>query len=260
MSNKNTSMVRNGKSPERADHGEEDDGKKTAGHEGHRKRLRERFEHNGLAALHPHEIIELILTYTIPRRDTKEMAHALLKRYKTLGALLNASPKEIQKVSGIGERSASHFRFVGEVMSYCLKERYSRQCVISHRHDVEEYLRISFGYSRNEYLAVLYLGNRNQVLETGIIAEGTVNQCTVHPRVIMEKALHYAATSLIIAHNHPGGGQAPSEADWLLTERLFEICRLMEIPLLDHLIISTEVVVSLKEAARWPSARKRQSP
>jgi DNA repair protein RadC len=251
-------MVRNGKSQEPEGHGEE--GAKTAAHEGHRKRLRERFEHKGLAALHPHEIIELILTYTIPRCNTNDIAHALWERYKSLSALLNASPKDIQRVSGIGERSVSLFRLVGEVMGYCLKERYNRQSIISHRHDVEEYLRFSFAYCRNEYLAVLYLGNRNQVLETAIIAEGTVNQCTVHPRAIIEKALHYAATSLIIAHNHPGGGQAPSEADWVLTERLFEICRLMEIPLHDHLIISAEGVTSLKEAARWPSARKRQSP
>ena len=241
-------------------HGREDDDIKAAEHEGHRKRLRERFEHHGLGALHPHEIVELLLTYTIPRCDTKKVAYALLKRYKSLGALLNASPDDIRRVSGIGEKSASHFRLLREVMNYCLKERYDRQCIITHRHDVEEYLRISFGYCRNEYLAALYLGNRNQVLETVRISEGTVNQCTVHPRIIIEKALHYAAASIIIAHNHPGGGQTPSEADWLLTERLFEICRLMEIPLLDHLIISTEGVASLKEAARWPSSRIQSSP
>jgi DNA repair protein RadC len=251
-------MVRNGNCPEPAHR--EADGAKTAAHKGHHKRLRERFDNNGLPALHPHEIIELILTYTIQRRDTKKMAYVLWERYKSLSALLNASPKEIQRVSGIGERSASHIRLLGEVMGYCLKERYNRQSIIAHRHDVEEYLRFSFAYCRTEYLAALYLGNRNQVLETCIIAEGTVNQCTVHPRNIIEKALHCAATSLIIAHNHPGGGQAPSEADWLLTERLFEICRLMEIPLHDHLIISAEGVISLKEATRWPSARKSQSP
>jgi DNA repair protein RadC len=259
MSNRSASLNCIKNSPEPIHRGEVE-GIKGAGHEGHRKRLRERFDQNGLMALHPHEVVELLLTYTISRRDTKEMAHALLKRYKSLGALLNAPPHDLQRVCGIGEKSASHFRLIREVMNYCLKERYDRQCIISHRRDVEEYLRISYGFCRTEYLAALYLGNRNQVLETVKISEGTVNQCMVHPRTIVEKALHYAAAAIIVAHNHPGGGQTPSEADWLLTERLFEICRLMEIPLLDHLIISSEGVVSLKESARWPNPVKRSSP
>jgi DNA repair protein RadC len=105
---------------------------------------------------------------------------------------------------------------------------------------------------RDEYVAVLFLGNRNQVIETEIIAEGTVNQCAVYPRVIMERALRYHATSIIIAHNHPGGGLKPSEADWVLTGRLFAICTLLEIPLLDHLVISHDEVVSLRDMPRWP--------
>ena len=124
--------------------------------------------------------------------------------------------------------------------------------MIGHRRDVEEYLRFYFGRRRDEYVAALFLGNRNQVLETEVIAGGTVNQCAVYPRTIMEKALHYGAASIILAHNHPGGGLRPSEADWILTERLFAICALLEIPLLDHLIISQQEVVSLKEFPRWP--------
>jgi DNA repair protein RadC len=219
---------------------------------GHRERLMERFTENGLGALHQHEIVELLLTYTIPRCDTKPLARKLVNRYKSLSALLNAHSDELMKEPGFGRRSASLFSLIRELMAYCLKEKYDRKSMIGHRHDVEEYLRFYFGQRRDEYVAVLFLGNRNQVLETGIIAEGTVNQCAVYPRTIMEKALRYGAASIIIAHNHPGGGMRPSEADWVLTERLFAICRLLEIPLLDHLIISQQEVVSLKELPRWP--------
>jgi DNA repair protein RadC len=222
---------------------------------GHRKRLLARFEKNGLSALHAHEIVELILTYTIPRIDTKPIARALLKRYRSLSALFNAASDEVMQVSGIGARSAAHLKLIGEVIGICLKERYHRRPLIAHRNDVEEYLRFSFGHLRDEYMAVLYLGNRHQVLETGIISEGTVNQCTVYPRTVIENALRYGATSIIVAHNHPGGSQTPSEADWQFTERLFEICRLMELPLLDHLIISAQDVVSLKDFPRWPASR-----
>jgi DNA repair protein RadC len=224
-------------------------------HCGHRKRLLERFERSSLASLHLHEIIELILTYTIPRRDTKSMAHELVRRYKSLGALLNAPREEIVEVAGIGNRSAAFFMLIREIIGYSLREKYEQQSLITHRGDVEEYLRFYFGHLREEFVAALYLGNRNQVIETRIIAEGTVNQCVVYPRMVMENALRVKATSIIIAHNHPGGGHAASEADWLLTERLFTICKLMEIPLMDHLIISRYGVVSLKELTRWPALR-----
>ena len=224
--------------------------------EGHRKRLRERFEENGISALHLHEIVELMLTYVIPRRDTKQVARELTRRYKSLNALLNAPAEELVKVEGMGPRSAGLFSFVREVAALCLKEKYERKSVIAHRRDAEEYLRFHFGLRRDEYVAVLFLGNRNHVIETEIIAEGTVNQCTVYPRIIMERALRYHAASIIIAHNHPGGGLTPSEADWVLTGELFAICSLLGIPLLDHLVISQEKVVSLKDLPRWSGTNR----
>ena len=218
---------------------------------GHRQRLLDRFEKNGLAALHLHEIVELMLTFTIPRRDTKPLARELVRRYGSLGALLHARSEELVDVNGIGKRSISHFSLIREIMVHCLKEKYTRRPLIAHRRDVEEYLRFHFGLRREEYVAALFLGNRNEVLETEIMAEGTVNLCVVYPRRIMEKALRFAATSIIVAHNHPGGSLNPSEADWALTERLFAIGKLLEIPLLDHLLISHHEVVSLKELPRW---------
>ena len=229
-------------------------GKGSTGSEGHRQRLTERFAENGLAALHLHEVVELILTYAIPRRDTKQIARELVRRYTTLSGLLNANPDELIKTAGITRRSATLLALMREVMACCLKEKYERKWIISHRRDAEEYLRFHFGQRRDEYVAALFLGNRNQVLETGIMAEGTVNQCVVYPRLIMEKAPRSGAASIILAHNHPGGGIKPSEADWLLTERLFTICKLLDIPLHDHLIISQQEVVSLKESPRWPIA------
>lgn len=220
---------------------------------GHRQRLTERFAGNGIDALHFHEIVELILTYAISRKDTKEIARELVGRFKTLSGLLNAGPDELMKTAGLGLRSATLFLLMREVMARCLREKYEQKSIISHRRDAEEYLRFHYGHRRDEYVAALFLGNRNQVLETGIIAEGTVNQCIVYPRIVMERALRVGAASIILAHNHPGGGIKPSEADWLITERLFTVCKLLDIPLHDHLIISQQEVVSLKELARWPA-------
>jgi DNA repair protein RadC len=219
---------------------------------GHRSRLLQRYTKNGLSTLLPHEILELFLTYSIPRRDTKSIAHKLMKRYKTISATINAPVEELMSIDGIGLRSAALFPLLRDIIAYCLKERFEKQEAISHRRDVEEYLRFFFGQRRDEYVAALFLGNSNHVLLTDIIAEGTVNQCAVYPRSIIERALRCGAASVILAHNHPGGGLNPSEADWLITERLFTVGKLLEIPLLDHIIISKDKVISLREFSRWP--------
>jgi DNA repair protein RadC len=223
-------------------------------HQGHRSRLLERFLNSGLKALHQHEIIELLLTFAIPRRDTKPIARILLAKYKTVSALLNAPVDELKEIDGIGERSASLFPFIKDLMAYCLKEKYENQSLISHRKDVEEYLRFHFGFRKDEYVASIFLDNANHVLQTDIIAEGTVNQCAVYPRTIIDKALRCGAASIILAHNHPGGGLNPSEADWVITERILTVGKLLDIPLLDHIIISRHKVVSLREMPRWPRA------
>ena len=219
---------------------------------GHRERLLQKFSSSGISALHPHEIIELLLTYSIPRRDTKPIARDLIKKFKSISGIINSSIEDLMSIGGIGYRSACLFPLLRDIMGYCLKEKYEKQEIISHRRDVEEYLRFYFGQLRDEYVAALFLDNTNHILRTDIIAEGTVNQCAVYPRTIVDRALRYGAASIILAHNHPGGSLAPSEADWLITERLFSVGKLLEIPLLDHIIISSQKVLSLREHSRWP--------
>lgn len=220
--------------------------------EGHRARLLNRFVNNGLSALHDHEILELLLTFVIPRKDTKPIARELIQKFKTIGSVINAPADELVKINGIGERTASLFPLIRDIMAHCLKERFEKQEAVSHRRDVEEYLRFYFGLRRDEFVAALFLDNGNHVLRTEIVAEGTVNQCALYPRSVIEKALRCGAASIILAHNHPGGGINPSEADWQITERIFTVGKLLEIPLLDHIIICSQKVVSLREMSRWP--------
>jgi DNA repair protein RadC len=220
---------------------------------GHRARLLKRFEESGISALADYEIIELLLSYAIPRRDTKPIAKKLIGSYKTLRGVINAHPDELKSVEGIGPRAALIFPLVKEILSYCLKEKYQRQEVMAHRRDVEEFLLFQFGLKHDEYVAALFLDSGNHVLTTDVISEGTVNQCAVYPRRIIGQAVRCGAASIIMAHNHPGGGKNPSEEDWQITERLFQIGKLMEIPLLDHILITGEEAFSWREHSRWPS-------
>jgi DNA repair protein RadC len=224
---------------------------------GHRLRLLERYLKNGIDAFHPHEILELLLTFSIQQKDTKAPAKELLRRYKTISAVCNAPVDDLQKIKDIGSRSAALLSLMRDVLAYCLKERYERSDIIAHRNDVESYLRLFFGYRCDEFVAALYLDAANHVVQTEVIAEGTVNQCVLFPRTVIEKALRYRAASMIIAHNHPGGTPVPSEQDWQITERLFSAGKLLDIPLFDHILICSEKVVSLRDLPRWPDGKTR---
>ncbi len=224
----------------------------TEHHAGHRERLMKRYENAGLSGMHDYEIVELILTFVIPRKDTKTIAKELIKQYKSVNAICNARPEDLQKVSGMGRKSALFLSLFREVTAYCLCERFEKQSAISRRKDVEEYLRYHFGMRKDEFVAVLFLDNGNRVIATEEIVSGTVNQCVVYPRVIIEKALKHGAAALIMAHNHPGGSSCASESDWQITERLHAAGKIIDILLLDHILIVRDKVISLRDQARWP--------
>ncbi len=229
------------------------------GNAGHRERLLERYIKNGAGALHPHEIFELLLTFTIPRRDTKRIARRLIDKYRTVGAVCNAPFDELLGIDGIGRKSAALLALVRDILAVCLKERYEHSSVMAHRDDVQSYLRFTYGHRRDEYVAALFLDSANHVIETSIVAEGTVNQCALYPRTVFGKAFNCGAASLIIAHNHPAGTPEPSESDWLITERLLTAGRMLDLPLLDHILVCRDRVISLRELPRWPNSPGRRT-
>ena len=221
--------------------------------DGHRNRLLERFEKSGADAFHPYELLELLLTFAIHRRDTKQLAKTLLNRYKTISAVCATPVEQLQRIKGLGRKSASLLTLVGNIQAVCLKERFERGSCITHWRDIETYLRMTFGYRSDEYVAALFLDGANRVIQTEVVAEGTVNQCALYPRRILEHALHYHAVSFIVAHNHPGGTPTPSESDWRITERLFTAGSSLDIALLDHILVCSDNVISLREMPRWPN-------
>lgn len=219
---------------------------------GHRKRLQERYVKSGVKGLHDYEIIELVLTFALPRKDTKPIAKTLIKRFGSVNSILNAEPEELERIKGVGSKCSLLLSLFRDVISYCLCEKYKKQPLVSNRKDVEEYLRFHFGMRKHEFFAILLLDNGNHVIATESDIRGTINQCIVYPRTVIEMALKYGASSIIVAHNHPGGNKKASESDWQITKRLYTACKLFDISLLDHIIVLRDQVVSLREQSRWP--------
>ncbi len=204
---------------------------------GHRKRLRERFIKSGLSGFHDYEIIELLLTLGSPRKDCKQQAKEVLRRFKTLRGALSASPQELQQIKGIGAHSAFGIKLVWEVAEEFLKQGIVDKPVYKSAREIFDYLYHSMRDLKKEVFRVIYLSGQNQIIDIADLFEGTVNASSVYPREIMREAIRHNATSLIFVHNHTSGDPQPSRQDKDITRDLVFAGNIMQIGVLDHIII-----------------------
>lgn len=205
--------------------------------EGHRKRLREKFIKGGLAGFHDYEIIELLLTLGSPRKDCKPQAKEAIKRFKTLRGVLEATPEELQQISGIGPHSAFGIKLAQEVAREFLKEKIIDKPIYKSSQEIFDYLYHSMRDLKQEIFKVIYLNSQNQIIEIVDLFEGTVTSSSVSPRRVIESAIKHNAASLIFVHNHPSGNPEPSESDKEITRNLVYAGCVTQIGVLDHIII-----------------------
>jgi DNA repair protein RadC len=207
---------------------------------GHRERLREKFLVYGLDGFSDAEVLELLLSFGTPRKDCKEPARQLLKRFSTFQGVLDASPIEIQETDGIGPKNGFALSFVKSAANRYLKQRLNSKSYLCSSSDVIGYLTHAMRGLEVEVFTVIYLDSSHAIIDTEIVAEGTVNVNTVYPREIVKRALQRNAAALVVAHNHPSGSIEPSPQDRTLTRNLCLVCSMMHIRLLDHIIIGND--------------------
>jgi len=203
----------------------------------HRKRLRERFERAGGKGLHDYELIELLLTYAVPRVDVKPVAKALIKRFGGVSGVMDAGLDDLQSVKGLGPTSAILIRAVKELFDAYLAEGARERSALSSPDAVREFAKMKLAGLPHEAFMVIYLNVKNRVLDHEIINEGTVDRAIVYPRRIVEHALAHHAAGLILVHNHPSGDPSPSAEDTQLTRSIIEAARTMDIKVLDHIVV-----------------------
>ena len=217
-------------------------------YEGHRERLRKRFEKSGFQGFHDYEVLELLLTFVLPRIDTKPVARELLYKFKNLSGVLNADIKELQKVKGIKERSAQFLNILSATISYYFQEKAKTgQIQFTNLNDLIIYLKAILKGKKNEVMYVIYLNSQNKLIYAENLSEGTVSETVVLPRKIVENALKQNATTVIIAHNHPGGLAEPSDKDNIMTEQIKNALKTVNITLQEHIIISDEGYFSYRK-------------
>lgn len=223
-------------------------------HQGHRQRLRERFLEEGLDNFQQHEVLELLLCYCIPRRDTNLLAHKLIDRFGTLAGVLEAPASELKKVKGMGDAAATFFTFLQAAERYYLVNKQDDGKPMTSVDACGRYLVPKFRNLRNESVYLMCLDAKCKMLSCRLVGEGSVNSAAVPIRRIVEMALEAGATSVVLAHNHPSGIALPSGEDVQTTRRLAMALSAVEIGLVDHIVVADEDYVSLAQSGVYRAA------
>lgn len=216
-------------------------------HNGHRERLKDRFMQQGLNGFNDHNALELLLFYAIPRKDTNPIAHALLDRFGSLAAVLEARPQELMQVPGVGAGAACLISLLPQLMRKAMVSKTRDMYILSDVAAAGEYLQPRFLYERDEIVIVLCLDSRKRIICCSELSRGGVNSVTINPRKVVECAVLNRADSLIIAHNHPNGRAMPSVEDRRMTVQIKESLAAVEIRLEDHFIFSDGEYVSMAQ-------------
>lgn len=228
-----------------ADRGKEDNRE-------HRERLRQKFLTAGIAAFHEYEAVEFLLTCAIPRRDVKPQAKALLRKFGSLRAIVDAEIGDLERISGVGKKSAIIIKFIKEFAAFYLMQKAKEKPQIACTSELLDFVRMAMGGKKDEEFCVIYLDAQNQIIEFETVQQGIANQAVVYPRQVLEKALRKKASALILAHNHPSGHVRPSDADIRLTRTIQETARALDILIHDHIIIGENRFFSFREEGIMP--------
>ena len=204
---------------------------------GHRQRIKTKYIKSGMDGWFDYEVLELALSYSILRKNTKPIARDLLRKFKTLNGVLDAGIKDLQTIKGISEHSALFLQFLKDISILYMEKGIHNKDLLSSPQGVFDYLKVSLKGLADEEFKMLFLDTRNQLIDMETFKTGTVNRSVVFPRKVVERALYHHTVGVIIAHNHPAGSLEPSVEDKAITKAIREALKTVDIKLLDHIII-----------------------
>lgn len=217
-------------------------------HKGHRENVRRRFIMGGLDVFAPHEILELLLYYAIPQKNTNPLAHRLIDAYGSLFNVMSASVQELQMVDGVGERTAVFLSLIFQLCRKMRLEQIRQETPDFHSTPVvAHYFQELFRGQREESVYQLCLGPKGHSVVCHSLAYGNIVSVAMNMKTLIANAILNHSVSVIIAHNHPGGDAHPSQEDYAATSRIKEAFNAVNIELEDHIIIGEDGYASMKE-------------
>ena len=216
-------------------------------HAGHRARMRAKFHKCGLEVFSEHEILEMLLYYSVPRANTNLLAHRILEKYKTLINVFDASVEELENEVGISEVGATLLTMVPQLAKVYENLKWKRGMHLPDTEAIGQYTVSLFKEKLNEEFALICLDGNRHIIWGGVIMKGTLDETVAYPRIVVKEVLRHNAPYVVFAHNHPGGTLAPSVADKRTTEELVKILKSIDVDVLDHIIVSANGYFSMRE-------------
>lgn len=206
-------------------------------HDGHRQRLRDTYKNGGQAALSDINLLEFLLFYAIPRRDTNVIAHTLLDTFGSFEKVIKADINELIKVDGISENAAILIKLIPDIQTRMAQNDAKSKKRISSSADAGELFVAQLSGKTEEHFLVMCLDSNNRILGLTNLGKGSVNEVEVNIRTIVDNVVRTRASSVIFAHNHPDGNCNPSPEDRALTESIIRALAPLSINVLDHIIV-----------------------
>lgn len=217
-------------------------------HEGHRERMRKRILDNGIASLQPHEVLEYMLYYVVPRKDTNELAHELINTFGSFSAVLNADYEDLLAVKNMTENGAHFLSSAADISRYYMKVNTAEKVKLSTRTACVKYMKPFFAGENIEKAYLLCLDAQNNLINCVFLASGQPSKVGIDVRQVVDAALKNKAVAVILAHNHPSGSVQPSHDDIEVTNAAALALELLQIRLYDHFIFGGDTHFSFYDA------------
>ncbi len=207
-------------------------------HTGHRQRVRERFLKAGIESFQNHEVLEFLLFFGIPYKDTNALAHELIEKYGSFSAVFDAPIESLREIQGMTENAAVLLKILPKFSGLYLKDKLEQNVYLGTLQACADYLRSMLYDARKEELYVLFLDNEHKLLSYKRLGVGSIDTVTISLREIHEAILYSHASNVILAHNHPSGNNEPSTSDMRATKHVLESISYIGVNLLDHIIVT----------------------
>jgi len=221
-------------------------------HSGHRDRVKDQFLKSGLDLFQPHSVLELLLYYAIPLKDTNLIAHELLQKFGSLSGVFDAPFEELLKVEGIGKSAATLIKLIPPLCRRYQEDLDKDKTVIYSYDEAGKRLISKFIGRQNEVVILMLLDSKTRILYCDIVEEGAVNSANVYIKKIVRLSVQYDASYAILSHNHPSGSCLPSKQDLSTTRWVYEALDTVEVRLIDHIIISGNDYLSIAKSKLMP--------
>ena len=226
-------------------------------HSGHRARMKERFLKSGIRGFASHEILELLMFYSIPRKNTNEIAHDLISTFGSIRSVFAASPDELRKIKGISDNAIIHIKFIAELIQHIISDEIVSARGRSYREEKEliKILSALYYVTNSETLHAILFDDDMHLLECVHLSTGTQRYASISPKALIKTAYDRNATQIVLVHNHINDSEVPSSDDIETTHRLKAMLEVAEITLLEHYLVCGSKIYRIMDGSTADGTR-----